>query len=444
MSGLIDDQGRAVLVAGEIAEPGGEGRILEVRGRPDLAAKLYHSGVAEPDKLRAMIAAKSDALLEIAAWPVSTLRERAEGPPVGFLMPRFVGCEEIHSFYSPDNRLRLYPDAHWQTLARAAANLAAAFRVVHERGFVVGDVNQKNILIDATQAVRFVDCDSFQVRANGRVYRCAVGVPEFTPPELQGRNLRETDRRKNHDLFGLAVMIFLLLFANRHPYGNGGNSNRFVYTRHNARRRSFAPPGALSLDAVPFSLAQLFERAFAPPGRAARPTAAEWQSALVDFHNQLVPCRRVRTHYYHTVAGSCPWCQLEARYAVRLFRHARAWNLVEHIRLPSWDDVLFAISVVVLGVGILATVPRRSAVVPFRNDGASRRVPVVESQEETTKRILVESIAGLARSNDGPDVLRSLRALSDLGPAAEPAIPALIERLIQDEYGCGKFSWGDP
>ena len=46
--------------------------------------------MAEPEKLRLLIAAKNDTLLQIAAWPIGTLHEgRATGPVVGFRVGDF-------------------------------------------------------------------------------------------------------------------------------------------------------------------------------------------------------------------------------------------------------------------------------------------------------------------------------------------------------------------
>ena len=158
---------------------GGEGRVHGVIGSPNLVAKIYHSGSAgaEPEKLRLLIAAKDDALLEIAAWPTSTLHEKkAKRPVVGFLMPKISGFEEIHKLYGPEDRLQIFPDADWRMFATAAMNLAAAFQVVHERGFLIADVNELNTFVAADGSIRLIDCDSFQVRtADGRVLRCGVG-----------------------------------------------------------------------------------------------------------------------------------------------------------------------------------------------------------------------------------------------------------------------------
>ena len=429
---LVDSQGRPIRLA-DNPKSGGEGRVHGVIGSPDLVAKVYHSSsMAEPEKLRLLIAAKNEALLRFAAWPTGTLHEKkATGPVVGFLMPKISGYEEIHELYSPQKRLQLFPDADWRMLAIVAENLAVAFHTIHERGFLVGDVNEKNTLVAADGSIRLIDCDSFQARtADGRILRCGVGTPEFTPPELQGRNFREVNRNEDHDRFGLAVMIFLLLFANRHPFGSAANrESRFIYAR-DVNGRSDVPPGALSLDAIPFSLAQLFERAFAPPGsRGARPSAAEWLPALSEFRDRLRQCSLIRTHYYHPVASRCPWCRLEAKYPVRLFRHARfsviAPRDVWRIPLPSWHAVLLAILGLGLSVGTL-TIGHWSSV-------PARPLSAQEIPPDPTKRVLLDLDAAFDR-NYAPDVYRVLAVLKGMGPAAAPAMPKLMAILLHNDH----------
>ena len=66
--------------------------------------------------------------------------------------------------------------------------------------------------------MRLIGCDSFQITAGGRCFTCDVGVPMFTPPELQERSLTGVIRSENHDNFGLAVVIFQVLFMGSHPF----------------------------------------------------------------------------------------------------------------------------------------------------------------------------------------------------------------------------------
>ncbi len=96
------------------------------------------------------------------------------------------------------------------------------FRSIHGFGYVVGDVKPENLLVNASMQVCAIDTDSFQVTdpASGAVYRCTVGTPDYTPPELWGLKFEEIDRTIRHDLFGLAALIYLFLFG-KHPYSAG-------------------------------------------------------------------------------------------------------------------------------------------------------------------------------------------------------------------------------
>src|SRR5262249_6837665 len=180
------------------------------RGR----AKVYEQGAGggKIEKVRWMARQASPALCKFTAWPTATLHDARGGLLVGFLMPRFDGYRPIHTLYSPAHRRTAFPEADWAFLLTAAMNCAAAFDAIHEQGHVIGDVNQSNVLVSHQALACLIDCDSFQVRTPDRVFRCEVGVGPYTPPELQNVNFREVDRTANHDRFGLAVLVFHLLF----------------------------------------------------------------------------------------------------------------------------------------------------------------------------------------------------------------------------------------
>jgi DNA-binding helix-hairpin-helix protein with protein kinase domain len=157
-------------------------------------------------------------LLKIAAWPTATLSTGNGTVIDGILMPKIAGYREIHHLYSVAQRRKEFPEVDWGFLLHTARNCAIAFEAVHSHGHVVGDVNQKNVMVSKKGIVAFVDCDSFQVAEGLRIFRCRVGVPEYTPPELHGKKFETLDRAANHDLFGLAVLIFHLLMMGRHPF----------------------------------------------------------------------------------------------------------------------------------------------------------------------------------------------------------------------------------
>jgi len=339
---------------------GGEGAVYSVPAAPQLVAKIY---ARRPDgqasrKLAAMVQLGTPELASLSAWPQNLLLDRGTGDVAGFLMPRIDGHREIHKLYGPTDRRVAFPDASWAFLVRAARNVAAAFDAVHRHGHVIGDVNQGNLVVSRQATVRLIDCDSFQIRHLGRTYPCRVGVPLFTPPELQGRRLDSTERTPDHDRFGLAVLVFQLLFMGRHPFA-GRHPDRAIPAEAAIREGLFAfgseaaskgvepPPFSLRLREASLPLVRLFHRAFGREAAAGapRPTAAEWVQALDELEPRLVICGEDPRHVHAGVDG-CPWCRIEAEGGPAFFFLPQgtdasafdldaAWKAIEAVRPPG-------------------------------------------------------------------------------------------------------------
>jgi hypothetical protein len=310
---------------------GGEGNIYALASDDRLAAKIYHKATPVPgDKLAAMIARPpADPMartgLVSIAWPTHRLLTPDEAPRVaGFLMPRVQGARPIHEIYNPRSRLELSPGFHFGYLMRTARNLANAVSALHASGYVVGDLNESNVLVNNRAVVTLVDTDSFQVPAGERVFRCQVGRPDYTPPELRGTRFGEVDRRQEHDAFGLAVLIFQLLMQGIHPFqgkfigqGDAGEIRQRIAAGHwpyaRSRQVPFEPnPHAPPLVVLPPAVRELFQRCFdeghTQPAR--RPTAAEWGAALKEGEALLQICPANRHHLSPCGLTACPWCLL--------------------------------------------------------------------------------------------------------------------------------------
>src|SRR5262249_38951201 len=270
---------------------GAEGEVYEIQDRSDLVAKIYHEP-PPPEKAEKLVALSrlgNERLLNLSAWPVDALRDASSGAIAGFVMKKINGAEEVHALHSPKSRLQKFPEASWAFLIYVAANIARAVAVIHEHGFVVGDVNPKNILVTRKATIYLLDVDSFQVSSDGKTYRCEGGFAEYTPPELHGVAFRKVDRTQEHDCFGLAVVIFQLLFMGRHPFsgrflGAGEmpleqaiRESRFAYGADAEVRKMRQPPGTLPLDSMPAPLVELFRRAFLSIDR---PQPGEWVKPL--------------------------------------------------------------------------------------------------------------------------------------------------------------------
>lgn len=330
---LVLQQSRVELRLGRQLGRGGEGTIFAVNGRPDQAAKIY-AVPPEPAKIRKLAVMSRVAtpdLLGIAAWPADLLAD-VDGNVLGFVMPRVKAKQDIHELYSPKSRSEAFPDADFRFLVGVAANVARAFGTLHRAGHLVGDVNHGNLLVGPDGTVSLIDCDSIQVTDGSEVFTCDVGVPLFTAPELQGRPFRGLVRTENHDRFGLAVLLFHLLYMGRHPYAGryaGPDDmpieraiaeDRFAYGVDRSLGQMERPPGAIALEAMGASVERLFDAAFSRMGAGeGRPDAESWVKVLGGLASGLQPCRAVATHSYPGHLDGCPWCETEAQTGAQLF-----------------------------------------------------------------------------------------------------------------------------
>lgn len=347
MQTFFDQHNRRVELGRELGR-GGEAVAYELQSTPSMVVKIYHevADQLKSEKLEAMVNISQPVIARFAAWPNCVIRKTMGGPIAGIIMPKVVGVE-IHKLYNPSVRKIAFPSADWRFLIRTACNYATAIETLHQHGIVIGDINQGNALVADDAIVRFIDCDSFQITTGTKIFRCPVGVPLFTPPELQSGQFNDKDRTVNHDRFGLAIMIFHLLFAGRHPFagrynGSGENSleemikaYRFAFGRNHKLLQIDPPPFTPLLKDMPSEVSELFEKAFKIGSAAGnRPSATEWRNALKNFEQKLTQCGDDPGHYYLS-GNNCPWCRISSEGGPNLFisvSYARTQN-----QLSSFD-----------------------------------------------------------------------------------------------------------
>jgi DNA-binding helix-hairpin-helix protein with protein kinase domain len=324
-----------------------DNRVLNLNARPlghggeaiiypvgPFAAKVYHRPTAaHAAKLAAMIAhPPKDPMAEHAhtsiTWPVDRLlKVGGAGGVVGYVMPRIDNVLPMAEFFNPKARLAHCPLFHFAYLLRTAHNLCAAVRAIHEAGYVVGDLNECNCLVNNQALVTLVDTDSFQVPDSGKIFRCPVGKPEYTAPELQGVRFSDVDRFPEHDNFALAILIFQLLMQGIHPFagkftGTGEpaslperiSAGHWPYSTNG--NVAYGPnPHAPPLDVLPTPVRALLHLCFEAGHKQGkrRPAAKCWQEALQDGEKELVPCTANSQHLYPRTLCRCPWCDLAQR-----------------------------------------------------------------------------------------------------------------------------------
>jgi serine/threonine protein kinase len=327
----VYDSHRQPIHLSELIGRGGEATVYLVDGLPGWLAKLY-TGPLRAGYNRKLSWMRDhppdDPTLPLGhaslAWPVDLLHDE-RGQVRGYLMRHIDNAIPLLEVFNPRRRAQVLPEFDWSYLHRAARNLATALGAVHDRGYVVGDLNESNVLVNPAALITLIDTDSFQVRetAGGRsvrTHRCPVAKPEYTPPELQGRSLERSLRLPEHDLFGLGVLVFQLLMDGSHPF-------RAQWLRtgdppplpERIRRGCFPympappcpvapPPGVHGLELLNPALARLVQRCFVDGGRdpRRRPEPDEWQEAIQEAEKALVTCPN--GHVYSRHLKRCPHC----------------------------------------------------------------------------------------------------------------------------------------
>jgi hypothetical protein len=315
----------------KLAEPPGQvlkhylPKVLAGKG-PMLAAKI-HAMVSNPPE---------DPTVHLRhcslAWPLSAVVDTA-GAFAGYVMPAIdrESSVELHMVSNPSDRKRSQKAPPWlrgftwEYLLRVATNLASATQALHDAGYVIGDFNERNVLVRKNALVSLVDCDSMQVpNPGGEPFLCSVYRQEFTAPELLLVNKSQQARTRESDRFPLAVHIYQLLMEGRHPFagvwhGSGDKpelhklATQGLFVQLGDRRlapQAGTPPfGIFTRD-----IQQLFTRAFVNGATdpSARPDGLEWHRHLQRLAHTLVTCQHVEAHRYPRHLGTaCPWCKLD-------------------------------------------------------------------------------------------------------------------------------------
>lgn len=250
-------------------------------------------------------------------------------------------------FASASNRAKfLAPQEKgtWLSHLQIALTISRAVRRLHAAGLAHSDLSYKNVLVDPSGGrACVIDIDGLVVP--NKFPPDVVGTPDFIAPEvIATQHLDKTDPARKlpsslTDRHALAVLIYMYLFY-RHPLRGGkvhdmdatrdeelSMGERALFVEHpgdasNRVRadqlpRSHLPwgdPGRLPHTVAGPLLAELFRRAFVDGlhDPAQRPTASEWETALVRTIDMIQPCsNRCEMAWYvfdNSTRPRCPFC----------------------------------------------------------------------------------------------------------------------------------------
>ena len=236
----------------------------------------------------------------------------------------------------------------WLSNVHMCLKIARAVRRLHAAGLAHSDLSYKNVLVDPISGnACIIDADELVVP--GKYDAGVLGTPDFIAPEVMAtRELKLGDPNKklpsiNTDRHALAVLIYMYLL-NRHPLRGGkvwdidpakdeamSMGEKALFIEHPTDKTNRVKPQELDKSQLPQGdptklpyticgpyLKKLFDRAFIDGlhNPSARPSAAEWEDALVKTCDLVQPCQnpKCEAHWYvfdNTTKPKCPFCGQE-------------------------------------------------------------------------------------------------------------------------------------
>lgn len=301
----------------------GEATLWQVTD-PGKIAKIYHEpSLEKAEKLQKMLEnppkdpTKQQGHLSII-WPQALIYDE-QGDVVGFLMTKIKNANTLSYVYNPKLRRKFAQGFNWYYLHTACMNLAWIVQALHEKSYVIGDIKPENFLVTPHALVSILDTDSFQI---GK-YFCPVGSEGLTPPELIDQDLLAIERQPYHDMFGIAVIFYLMLFGS-HPFSGTWEGSELMPSRDFLVKEGiwlYAPetkikpgPYTLPLKTVHPRLEELFHQTFTQGHKnpEKRPTSLQWMQGFQEALSSLEMCdKQVGHFYYDTKRNTCPWCRME-------------------------------------------------------------------------------------------------------------------------------------
>lgn len=284
-------------------------------------------------------------------------------------------------FASANNQNRFLDQrekGNWLNYLKVCLLISRAVRRMHAAGLAHSDLSYKNVLIDPSDGhACLIDVDGLVVP--GKYAPDVVGTPDFIAPEvvMTSHMDKNNPNRKlpnmHTDKHALAVLIYMYLFY-RHPLRGAkvhdindetrdesltmgekalfiehprDTSNRINIKQIKQSQLPWADTNKISYKIAGPYLSKLFERAFIDglKNTISRPTAGEWEDALIKTIDLIQPCgnKNCEQGWYvfdNSNKPICPFCNTpyKGKLPIINFYSARTegnYRLDDH-RLMVW------------------------------------------------------------------------------------------------------------
>lgn len=255
-----------------------------------------------------------------------TVVDLIKAPYPGYVMDRVINHDSLNSYLIANKN---FPFSEWYNKNQGLFErlfvgyvIAKAFSELEKGNLSYCDISGNNILIKTTNgaSIKMIDVDNIYIAGKGTA--AVIGTPRYIAPEV-------ISRQKNPDVlsdnYSLAVILFELLRVG-HPYisddvldGTPEDEEAALAGKkdyvNDTNSENMLPADIVLTD----KLKELFRRCFVDgkKNRMSRPSATEFEHALLEASNKLIKCPSCGAWHYPRKNGreyeGCPWCDKPSR-----------------------------------------------------------------------------------------------------------------------------------
>jgi len=263
-------------------------------------------------------------------------------PYIGYVMDKVIDHNPLNTYLIQDHT-KSFSDWYHSALdfrkrLFVGYIIAKAFTALSEDNLSYCDISGNNILVKVNNkelSVRMIDIDNIYIAGNG--VSAVLGTPRYIAPEV-------INRTRNPDVFSdnysLAVILFELLRIG-HPYvgeevEDGTPEDEDAAYAGKTDYVAADEPNMLPEEIV-FTerLRALFKKCFiaGKENRMERPSAKEFEFALLDASNKVIKCPSCGVWHYPRKEKQyiCPWCKEESKPSAYLTFYDKYFNVNSNV-----------------------------------------------------------------------------------------------------------------
>lgn len=201
---------------------GGEGIVYAIND--ELVAKIFSKERLTKTRIEKISMMVEKRINDFCiCWPIAEVKNKTNDI-VGYTMKRCNGKPISTLYRGPIVTQQLYPNFKIDSAVVITIRILNKIKKLHDNNVLLGDINDRNFLIDNLDEVFLIDTDSYQLED----YSCDVGTVGYIAPELKEGILSTTLRTFEDESYGVAVFIFRTLMQGFFPFAQVGQDEDYV------------------------------------------------------------------------------------------------------------------------------------------------------------------------------------------------------------------------